>query len=275
MKCSVFFDHILQANEQCGKPIPVLLHEAKDAGICAVEINGTYLREHLEETQAYLADAGMHVSCVYDFYEMEKKDESAHLRGHIETASAVGALKILVVPGFLSKEDAAQMAALVFDADRLGTFFGQNEAVGRMAEGLRYAVQLGAEKGIAVTVEDFDDLKSPLSCSNGVLWFMTHVSGLKATFDTGNFIMFRENELQAFDLLKEYVVHVHCKDRSSEPVAAGDGTIRIAEVVNRLQTSGYGGYFAVEHFDAANQEQCMLRSARHLITCASGMMPCS
>ena len=48
IRLSVFFDHILQAEEQTGKHIPELLAEVKEEGISAVEINRTYLLEHPE-----------------------------------------------------------------------------------------------------------------------------------------------------------------------------------------------------------------------------------
>ena len=41
MKLSVFYDHILQAAEQTGKPLTELLDEVKSAGIEGVEINMT------------------------------------------------------------------------------------------------------------------------------------------------------------------------------------------------------------------------------------------
>lgn len=49
MKLSVFYDHILQAAEQTGKPLTELLRNVKNAGIEAVEINMSYLNQMLME----------------------------------------------------------------------------------------------------------------------------------------------------------------------------------------------------------------------------------
>lgn len=85
MKLSVFYDHILQAAEQTGRAIPDLLNEVSRAGIEAVEINMTYLREH-EETLGLLHDAGLSVSCVYEFYGMEASAERLKALRHVKTA---------------------------------------------------------------------------------------------------------------------------------------------------------------------------------------------
>ena len=85
-------------------------------------------------------------------------------------------------------------------------------------------------KGIAPTIEDFDDSKSPIATARQMLWFAERIPELKITFDTGNFMFSGEDELTAFGLLKDRIAHVHCKDRtfsknSGEPKAAADGRI--------------------------------------------------
>lgn len=43
---------------------------------------------------------------------------------------------------------------------------------------------------------------------------MKNVPGLKYTLDTGNFAFSDENVLEAMEVMKDYIVHVHCKDRA-------------------------------------------------------------
>ncbi|WP_075678603.1 sugar phosphate isomerase/epimerase family protein [Roseburia sp. 831b] len=133
-----------------------------------------------------------------------------------------------------------------------------------MAEGLNQIAEYGKQMGIAVTVEDFDDRKSPLSCVGGILWFLKQVPLLKVTFDTGNFIIHGEDIMSAWDILQEKIIHMHCKDRGEEPVAVGDGYIPMHELMEKIRASHYEGYLAIEHFDAQNQEQCMEKSAAFL-----------
>ena len=263
MKVSVFYDHILQAAAQTGKPLDELLTGVRDAGIEAVEINMSYLCEH-GETYELLRKADLHISCVYEFYEMEQRDEKEKARLHIDTALRAGAGKILVVPGFLSEKEAVVLKECVPDYDKVADFLDKNEKSLRMAEGLADVADLGEKAGIAVTVEDFDDVKSPLACVSGVLWFLERVPKLKGTFDTGNFIIHDEDVLAAWELLKERIVHVHCKDRASQSVAVGEGYIPMKAILQTIRQAGYEGYLAIEHFDAANQEGCIKRSATFL-----------
>ena len=185
MKLSVFYDHILQAAEQTGKPLTELLRNVKNAGIEAVEINMSYLSQQ-EQTFALLKEAGLKVSCVYEFYEMDKQDERTKAKKHIDIAQKAGAEKVLVIPGFFSEQEAKQLTPCVGSYEKMADFLNGNEKALRMAEDLNQIVEYGKQMGIAVTVEDFDDRKSPLSCVGGILWFLKQVPLLKVTFDTGN-----------------------------------------------------------------------------------------
>lgn len=262
MKLSVFYDHILQAAKQTGKELSFLLQEVKSAGIDAVEINMTYLNEH-EETYDLLRKAQLDVSCVYEFYEMDSKDETKRAQCHVDTAKKAGTGKILVVPGFF-KEETKDYVACIHDYEKTAAFLNHNEKALRMAKGMADIVDMAKKQGIQIVIEDFDNIDSPIACVNGMKWFMEKIPELWITFDIGNFIIHKEDIFMAWEALKERVIHVHCKDRGAESVAVGDGYIPMKEILNRIAASGYEGYFAIEHFDAADQEKCMLRSAEFL-----------
>lgn len=263
MKISVFYDHILQAAEQTGKEISFLLREAKAAGIDAVEINMTYLDEH-RETYDLLKDAQLAVSCVYEFYEMDSRDETARAKLHVKTARKAGADKILVVPGFFSEEESSNYAACIQDYTQTTALLTHNKKACRMAEGMSRLTALAKAQGIQVVMEDFDHICSPIACVNGMKWFAAQIPDLRFTFDTGNFIIHGENIFTAWDALKEKVVHVHCKDRGEQSVAVGSGRLPMKEILSQIVKSGYDGYFAIEHFDALNQEECIKKSALFL-----------
>jgi len=268
MKLSVFFDHVLQAREQTGKTVEELLAIVRAAGIEAVEINLSYLCEHPEVWDA-LKTADLGVSCIYEFYDMGRCDESEKVRRHVETAVKVGAKRILVVPGFLSGEASKQMQEAMPVQENIVGFFENNSEIKRMAEGLSFAAKYGKEKGVTVTVEDFDGLDSPLAGMYGIHWFLQQVPELMYTLDTGNFLFYGEKVLDAFGLLKDRIAHVHCKDRQPETnasVQTGTGYIPFAEIINKLKVQQYDGYLAIEHFDVAGQEECMRESAEFLKT---------
>lgn len=263
MKLSVFYDHILQAKEQTGKSLEELLQGVRAVGIEAVEICLTYLVEH-RETLKLLKDADLGISCIYEFFAMESQDETRKLSQLIDTAKEVQAGKVLIVPGFVSEEEKIKMQACMKDLEKVSAYMSTNAKIERMAEGLSYAAKLGVEKGVIVTVEDFDDNKSPLSGMNGIRFFLDRIPELQYTLDMGNFITNGEDVLVAWELLKDRVAHVHCKDRGDVSVAVGDGYLPIAELVHRLRETGYDDYLAIEHFDADNQELCMKKSAEFL-----------
>lgn len=262
MKISVFYDHILQAKQQSGKSLEELLAGVREAGVEAVEICLAYLLEH-EETLSLLRQAGLAVSCIYEFYEMDSHNEAEKARKHIEMAHRVQADRILVVPGFLSEEESKEIPGILQSYEKTAEFMENNAKIQRMAEGLRYVVGLGAEAGIAVTVEDFDDRESPLSFANGISWFLNTVPGLRYTLDMGNFIVYGEDVLEVWERFRDKISHVHCKDRGEDflSVSAGEGTIPIDKLIGCLKACGYHGYLAIEHFDAPNQEECIRRSA--------------
>lgn len=287
IRLSVFFDHILQAEEQTGKHIPELLAEVKNAGISAVEINRTYLLEH-PATLEMLETAGLQVSCIYEFYALERGRETEKARRHIEIARKTKAGKILIVPGFFSVET-EEFVNCVPDREKVWDYLSHSEKAQRMADGLREIVEMAGSRNIAdtpitVVIEDFDDRNSPIACVSGMQWFAEQVPGLCFTFDTGNFIIHGEDIFAAWEELKDKVVHVHCKDRkiSSDkplqtqknatpdikecylPAAVGEGCIPIKELVYKMKEYGYRGYLAIEHFDAAEQEAYMQKSAANL-----------
>ena len=266
MKLSIFFDHILQAQEQSGKSVETLLSEVRASGIEAVEINLTYLIEH-EDVLDVLAQNDLGVSCIYEFYDMGRCNETEKSRRHVETAVKVGAKRILVVPGFLFGEASEQMQKCMPDAQKIAAFFEKKEEINRMAAGLSFVAKLGREKGVAVTVEDFDDRNSPLAGMYGIHWFLQQVPELWYTLDTGNFLFYGEKVQEALELLKARIAHVHCKDRSPEnhaSVQTGSGYIPFAEILDKLKQQNYDGYLAIEHFDVEGQEECMEKSAEFL-----------
>lgn len=266
MKLSVFFDHVLQAKEQCGKSVAELLAGVRAAGIDAVEINLNYLCGHGEVLEL-LKQNDLKISCIYEFYDMGRYDETEKARRHVETAVKVGAKRILVVPGFLFGEASEQMQKCMPVQKNISAFFESNEEIKRMAEGLSYVAKFGKEKGVTVTVEDFDDRNSPLAGMYGIQWFLQQVPELRYTLDTGNFLFYGETVLEAFELLKDKVAHVHCKDRKPEnhaSVQTGTGYIPFAKILNKLKAQKYDGYLAIEHFDVDGQEACMRGSAEFL-----------
>ncbi len=266
MKLSVFYDHVVQAHEQTGKNIRDILIDVRNYGVEALEIRLSDIQENSGVIDL-IKQTGFSISCIYEFYEMGITDEIAKVKAHLDMAKSLEAPNIMIVPGFLQGDDVSRLKADMADASLLNSFFDSNAEVKQMAKCLNQAVTMGKELHINVLFEDFDDFSSPMSGINGVAWFLDKCPEIGYTFDCGNFIMYDEDVLEAFGKFRSRIQHVHCKDRSIEPVAVGDGRIPIDKVVTALLKSGYKGYFAIEHFDAKNQLECIRKSASFLHAC--------
>ncbi|MBQ7354866.1 MAG: sugar phosphate isomerase/epimerase [Clostridia bacterium] len=291
MKLSIFYDHVMTAAQQSGKSIDEILASAVKAGIEAVDINNSNIARDPEMLPA-IHRSGMQVACSFEFYNWNKDEYQNYdrLKQHIANAKAEGQKAILVIPGFLEKDEANRLNALLDEIGmpdapvidpRLDEFMRSSNAISGMTEMLRASVQLAAKEGITVTLEDFDGYDAPFARALGLLWFMQNVDGLRYTFDTGNFIYSDERMEDGFALLKDYLVHVHTKDRGQEenctgfkykrgmaPAATGEGYLPIAPYVRKLLENGYDGYFAIEHYGHPDQTEAIVRSAKNLLACA-------
>ncbi len=268
-KLSVFYEHIFEAAAQSSEPVGKMLEYAVSCGIDGLECDLWRLEEK-NQVKSLFDGCGVKVSSIYNFFDFPHESrESCEVkyRKVLETAAYFGADKVLCVPGFVQdNEDMSECREIV-------------------CERLNEMCRTASEYGITVTLEDFDDIKSPCCTTEGLLYFMRNTEGLRYTFDTGNFQYCLENADKAYDLLKEYVVHVHLKDRSYNsansdldntngkadlagkimyPSVVCEGVIGIDKLIGKLLADGYGGRFAIEHFGAANQAEYMKKSAENV-----------
>ncbi len=262
---SVFLEHIYEAAEQRSITLEEALKQAKSCGIDYLECDHWRLSDR--EMKQLFDRCGMGVSCIYEHFDF--LNDSAVIseqkyRRLFETAKFFGCKIVLCIPGFSEHPEAD---------------------LPRFAEGIGSMCETAKEYGITVTVEDFDDISSPCCRMMWLKYLLENVAGLRYTFDTGNFRYCLEDAGEAYALLKQYVSHVHCKDRSYDranssadgsngkadlsgeimwPAFVGEGVIGMETLVRRLVADGYEGVFAIEHFGANDQSEYMKRSAHEL-----------
>lgn len=263
MKLSVFYHHICEAAQQSGKTVSEVIDIAKSLGINYLEFDIADLKN--DETAVLLSDSGMKISSVYGFYDFANSDDLGGAFYHCDRAAELGSEKIMLIPGFYSANDKSVM---------------ENERE-KMIFAMKKVCEYAHEKGLTPTIEDFDDFLSPISTSERMLDFVNEIPYLKVTFDTGNFMYSAESENYAFERLRQYIVHVHCKDRSMTPdercemkcavdgtemyaCSTGDGCAAVAHIVKELVKDGYDGIFTIEHFGAYDQLMFMKKSAENL-----------
>ncbi len=262
---SVFLEHIYEAAEQRGITMEEALKLAKSCGIDYLECDHWRLADR--SMKQLFDSCGIGVSCIYEHFDFlgDSADISERkCRRLFETAVFYGCSKVLCIPGFSEQPE---------------------NDLPRFAQGISEMCRVAEEYGVTVTVEDFDDVKSPCCRMKWLKYLLENVSGLRYTFDTGNFRYCLEDADKAYELLKQYVSHVHCKDRSYDsaassadgsngkadlsgavmfPSVVGDGVIGIEGLVKQLLADGYTGVFAIEHFGANDQAEYMNKSAEYL-----------
>lgn len=267
MRLTVFYDHILQAVRQTGKPFEEVAQALAAAGISGVEMDYGVLKEKPRRLCAKLKKAGLPVSCVYAFFDWGNPGSGLDYKKVIRLLARAGISHMLAIPGFVEPGQ-----------DR-------EEYRARMAQTLKQCCNYASRYGIAVGMEDFDDERATFARAEELQWYLERVPDLSCTFDTGNFLYSEEDALQAWTMLHARVGYVHCKDREfavkagEEPkrtvagramysAAVGSGVIPMEELVRRIRKSGYDGVFAIEHFGSQSMYEDMLFSAAWLRSAA-------
>lgn len=264
-RITVFLEHIFEGSEQLNIPAEEMLLMAKAAGIDGLDCDLWRLED--KAVKAMFDRCKMSVTTSYCHYDLGHEPRQKALdraRHQLELTAYYGADKILCLPGAVNAGENADEIRKV------------------MAQRLNELCEIAAEYGITVTLEDFDSSDSPCSTTAGLVYFMQNVPQLRFTFDTGNFAYCMESAQDAYARLKQYVVHVHLKERTRDrshankdfsnakadlsgemmfPAPVGSGYIGIKGLVRQLLADGYGGSFSIEHFGAVNQLEYMKQSA--------------
>lgn len=262
MKISVFMEHIFEAAQQENRPVTEILKQAKCFGIDGVELDYARLSSDRNLPSA-IRKAWLDIACVYAFFDFSHNTDMSYPETVVKTLSEHKITRLMAIPGFVEKGE------------------NKEKALSDMYSCMNNLTEMAEKVGISVCLEDFDDEKALFSTARSLLGFMENVKNLGCAFDTGNFIYSCENELEAFELLRKYIVHLHCKDRSIAPKAgempkhslngtalysapAGYGIISIEKIAKLLLKSGYDGWFAIEHFGSLSQLSDMKKSAEKL-----------
>ena len=293
IRLSVFYEHLREAAEQTGRPLEEMLSEARKAGIRGVEMEFSTLVQRPELNRSIKA-AGMEISNLYQFFDFGNHYAAGMHTGRkmIDMAKAMGIPRVMIIPGFLSEEQGRELSSVSGSFEETAAYMEKLTEILAMRDAVAELTEYATERGIEVSMEDFDSFTSPVARINPMKWFLTQIPGLKHTLDMGNYAFSNESARQAYETFKDDIGHVHCKDRGEEteedpaiweglglpfgetlvhrrgmkPVPVGDGYLPIAELVRKLKEQGYQGYLAIEHFGAPDQLGFMLKSAEYLKT---------
>lgn len=193
----------------------------------------------------------VYIMCV-SFLGSRKKRNKAIETG-LKIAGSLGAKYMMIVPYCFPD---------AYRAKKLGV----TEVKYRMLDGFREAVRMAKPLGIRVCFETTPHDVSCLFGTQDCLDILNAVPKLEFVFDTANMLSHGDDPLEAYEVLKNRISHVHLKDvvllnekcilRHSEHtpdgkrmkcVTWGTGIIPVMEIYNRMLADGYKGCFAVEY----------------------------
>ncbi|MBR0219018.1 MAG: TIM barrel protein [Clostridia bacterium] len=245
MKIAVFYENIYDGVKATGQDMESVLARLKDAGMDMLYISADSWRRDRKDLKRQMENVGLTMEGMHAFCDFPKAPDTEAYKELIDLAVDSGANNFLIVPGFLSTGNSVR------DLDSI-------------TQGVRRAVEYGQTVGMPVLMEDYDGLTAPYNCMAGLKFFLDRVPGLGCAFDTGNFIMFHEDVLSAFELFADKIQTLHLKDRTPNrrhendtPLTCADGTqtfacapgsgdVPINEILKRLKARHYPGNVIAE-----------------------------
>lgn len=245
MKIAFFYENLHEGVLASGTKTMDAARHLHDAGMDLLYLTPDSWERDRKVIDNIREKLGVGIEGMHYFCEFPRDPETPAFKRAIDLAAEAGAGSLLIIPGFF----------MTGNTDR---------DLRVMADGVRRAVEYGQEKNVPVVMEDFDGVFAPYNCIAGLRWFLDRVEGLGCAFDTGNFSLFRENEVEALDIFADKIRTVHLKDRCCSPRHPGDtpflcadgkpvyacrigsGYISIAKILDRLRLKGYEGNVIAE-----------------------------
>jgi len=242
---------------------------AREVGFAALELSARDLTANTPaQAREICATRGLAISCINgpaDLAAAADADFEAGLaqgRELIAAAAEMDCPVVMIIPGRATgPEDKPRAAA-------------------RIAEGLRELAALGAEAGVAVSIEDFPNPLAPYASVEEVGYLLRAAPGLGLTFDNGNWLIGGDDPVAAVAAFGDRIVNCHVKDWEPDPdqgrIRLPDGTwirgglhgaglLDHRAILSALVASGYDGALAFEyegpldHLDATRTGIAYLR----------------
>ncbi len=253
MKIAAFYENIYDGVRAAGLSMEDTLASLREEGMERLYISVESWKRDRRELQGILGRQRIELEGMHGFCDFPGQPDTGEYRDMIDIAADSGARHLLFVPGMLSTGNTLRDLRSI-------------------TEGMRRAVAYGQTKNLPILMEDYDGLLSPYNCIAGLDRFMRQVEGLECAFDTGNFVIFHEDELAAFDLFAPRIRTLHLKDRCGAPRHAGDiplrcadgkltycctvgsGDIRMAQILEKLKQMNYPGNVIAELYCVDHNE---------------------
>ncbi len=253
------------------------LHLAEKCGVPHVDaMNVT--SEKIPAYQQAMDETGVKVHCLIaniSFFMAEDKIRTA-ISENLDAARQLGASLLMIVPYSLNDKSKARK-------------MGKAAVHEKIVAGYKEAVAQAKDSSVTVCFETAPHAEFGISGNADCKLVLDAVPGLKLVLDTANMLAFGDETMSAYDLLKDYVVHVHLKDvqlakrkgfglfpectadgRVMTCVPWGQGVIPIAALYKKMLADGYTGQFAIEYVPPQIKKRCLDDHIRHLQTYLKG-----
>lgn len=203
-------------------------------------VNGKGLVEYslseVKEFRHKLDEAGISLSCVGSpIGKIGITDAFApHMelfRHTVETAHVMGTANIRIFSFFMPSGEA-------YESYR-----------GKVIEQVGRFVDYAGENDVILLHENEKEIYGDIASRCRDLMEIFYGNHFKAVFDFANFVQCRQDTLEAYDMLKQYVAYVHIKDAlwdNGSVVPAGRGDGRLEEILRLMKDGGYQGFLSLE-----------------------------
>lgn len=229
-------------SDEINKDFDTQLRVASELGVKAIEIRGvngrsiqTYSVEEAKELKAKLDAKGMHVSSIGSAIgKIQITDDfEPHFevfKHVVELCKVFGTKYIRMFSFFVPEGTADEYEA---------------EVISRLEKLIAYA----KEQDVILLHENEKHIYGDVACRCLNLMKKLYCENFKAVFDFANFVQCGQDTLEAFEMMKPYVVYIHIKDamfKDGEVVPAGWGDGNVKAILGKFKENGYQGYLSLE-----------------------------
>ena len=241
-RISIFFDHVREIAKQENISVREAAQRVRQLGYDGIDVRVNDPEEQLR----MLDELGFQHACAIADINLIEGEQPEVVRKVLDFMHHHDYQRLLLLPGLLPKDASSQYIDAA--CTRIAAF-----------------VKTAQREGVDVMVEDFDNPRA-ICYNTPILDHLFAASPqLNHVFDTGNYPYCGEEVMVALNHFRERVHHVHLKDRKAmrdgASLVIGTGIVPLKEFISTLLSSGYDGWFCVEHFGAPN----MLRYATQSI----------
>ena len=236
-KISIFCDHIETIARQEGISFAQAAALLKEYGYTGVDVRVFQRPDEIKS----LDSLGFEHACAITEIDYSKEDQSQVEEQTLAFMDTQGYDRLLLVTGLMPASG-----------------FSQEEIDAARQRIAAFAAKVAA-KGYTIMVEDYDNRRSFTYNAQRIDSLLTVSKDMGVVFDTGNFIFAGDDTMTQYERFNKKIGHVHLKDRAAQDnmtcVPAGEGCIPIKEIIGKLKSSGYKGWYTVEQYGSRNMLQ--------------------